>query len=112
MASFVHVCLHYYMLLMAILFTSWYHQSYRFLSLDQVAPSFVAPHVLLKGVCCFTKTALFTTIVLVCSLKSMCIPSFVVVSVSYTLMNVPIVMYGLRVFYKNYNVYRVVDMLQ
>ena len=40
--------------------------------------------------CCFTRTAFFTTLfIVVCSLKSMGIPSFIVVSVSYM---VPIVL--------------------
>ena len=58
------------------------------------SPSFVALHlpvftianVLPEGVyCCFTRTTLFTTmftvISLVCLLKSMCIPSFVLIGV-------------------------------
>ena len=37
-------------------------------------------------------------VIVVCSLKSMCIPSLVVVSVSYMAIYVPVVMYGLRLF--------------
>ena len=70
-----------------------YNQSY-------TSPSFVALHLpvskMPKGivlrelhVCVFT--IMFTV---VCPLKSMRIPSFIVVSVSY----MPIVMYGLRLF--------------
>ena len=52
----------------------------------------------------FTGTTLFTTtftvIIVVCSLKSMCVPSFIViiVGVNYMAIYVPIVMYGLRLF--------------
>ena len=52
--------------------------------------------------CCFTRTILFTTmftvIIVVCLLKSMCIQSFVLIGVSYMAIHVPIVMYGLRLF--------------
>ena len=46
--------------------------------------SFVFLHILPEGVyCCFTRTTLFTTmltvIIVVCSLKSMCVPSFIVI---------------------------------
>ena len=56
----------------------------------------------------FTRTTLFTTmftaIIVVCSLKSMCIPSFIVIgyclSELYSIY-VPMVMYGLRLFIVN-----------
>ena len=55
--------------------------------------------------CCFARTTLFTTmftvIIVVCSLKSMSVPSFILIaccSVSYMAIYVPIVMYGLRLF--------------
>ena len=74
------------------------------------SPSFVALLLLLSEIanilpetiyCCFTRTTLFTNmftvIFVVCSLRRMSIPSFlVVVSVSYMAIYVPIVMYGLR----------------
>ena len=40
---------------------------------------------------------MFTAIIVVCSLKSMCIPSFVFV----VPINIPSVVYGLRLLYKN-----------
>ena len=43
-----------------------------------------------------TTQLMFTDIIVVSSLKSMCIPSFM--SVSYMAVHVPIVMYGLRLF--------------
>ena len=57
----------------------------------------------------FTRTTLFTTlfiiIILVCSLKSIGIPSFVLVFVSYKQISFPIITYGLRLFlfYKQIN---------
>ena len=58
----------------------------------------------------FTRTTLFTTIftviIVVYSLKSMYIPSFVLIGYCVSAIYVPIVMYGLRLFivvlYKNY----------
>ena len=52
--------------------------------------SFVFLHLPVSGIalpehvyCCFTRTTLFTTmftvIIVVCSLKSMCVPSFIVI---------------------------------
>ena len=44
---------------------------------------------------------MFTAIIFVCSLKSMCIPSFVLIGycvVSYMAIYAPIVMYGLKLF--------------
>ena len=69
-------------------------------------PRFVALHLPVFEIhevvyCCFTRTTLFTTMfTFMCSLKSMCIPSFVliVVSVSYMPIYVPILMYCLRLF--------------
>ena len=95
------------------LFTCWYHQSYRFLSLHQVYLLYtfqllrqqtVLPEVVY---CCFTRTKLFrvmsTEIIFVCSLKSIHIPSSILigccVSELHTHLHVPIVMYGLRLFY-------------
>ena len=96
------------------------------------SPSFVAlllllPNILPEAVyCCFTRTTLFTNtftvIFVVCSLRRMSIPSFlVVVSVSYMAIYVPIVMYGLRLIivflqelqclpnYLHVNIIRVID---
>ena len=71
------------------LFTCFYNQSYRLLSCQQVSLLYTFwflrwLNVLPEAVyCCFTRTTLFTTmftaVIVVCSLKSMCIQSFVVV---------------------------------
>ena len=54
-----------------------------------MSPSFVTLHLLVSEIakeavyCCFTRTTLFTTmftvIIVVCSLKSMCIPCFTLI---------------------------------
>ena len=66
------------------LFTCFYDQSYRLLSRHQVSLFYTFQflrylNVLPEAIyCCFTRTTLFTTMfTVVCSLKSMCIPSFV-----------------------------------
>ena len=109
----------------------WYHQSYKFLSLHQI---FVALHlpvseianVLPEGVyCCFTRATLFITIFtiinLVCSFKSMCLPSLILIGgcvrelhAHLHCMYVPTVMYGLRLFIvvlQEVHCYRIVYML-
>ena len=56
--------------------------------------------------CCFTRTTLFTkmfsVIIVVCSLKSMCVPNFIVIGYCVSELHghiyVPIVMYCLRLF--------------
>ena len=53
--------------------------------------------------CCFTRTTLFTimftVIIVVCSLKTICIPSFVLIGCCVSELHASwIVMYGLRLF--------------
>ena len=71
--SCLHVCM--------IRVRGWYHIT-SFLTLHLLVSEIA--NVLPEAVyCCFTRTALFTTmftvIIVVCSLKSMCIPSFVLI---------------------------------
>ena len=90
------------------LFTCFYDQSYRLLSRHQVSLLYTFQflrylNVLPEAIyCCFTRTTLFTTMfTVVCSLKSMCIPSFVWIGCCVSELHglyVPIVMYGLRLF--------------
>ena len=71
------------------LFTCLYDQSYRMLSRHQVSLLYTFwflryLNVLPEAVyCCFTRTTLFTTmftvVIVVCSLKSMCIQSFILI---------------------------------
>ena len=67
------------------LFTCFFDRSYRLLSCHQVSLLYTwFPNVLPEAVyCCFTRTRLFTTmftvIIAVCSLKSTCMPSFVLI---------------------------------
>ena len=61
-------------------------------------------------------TTTFTAIIVVCSLKSMCIPGFVLIGSCVCEVHAPlclIVAYGLRLllFYKNYIVYRNFNMM-
>ena len=90
------------------LFTCQYHQSYRYLSFNQV--SFVYTfqflrerNVLTKGVYgCFTLTTLLTTMfTMILLVYILCIPSFVLTGYCFSELHansVPIVMYGLRLF--------------
>ena len=89
------------------LFTCFYDQSYKLLSCHQVSLLytfwFLRLNVLTEAVyCCFTRTTLlttmFTVVIVVCSLKSMCIQSFILIGCCVRAIYVPIVTYCLRLF--------------
>ena len=77
------------------------------------SPIFIALHLAVSEIanvfleviyCCFTRTALFTTmftvIILVCPLKSMCIPSFILISCCVSEFYAHLCPYCLRLFTK------------
>ena len=90
------------------LYTCWYHQRYISLTLQ----SFVALQLFeiangIAGGCLLLLYKNYIVFIVVCSLKSMCTPSFVLISCCVSELHTylsPIVMYGLRLFivvYKN-----------